>query len=301
MQQHAPARGRRQRTRSSRCSSRSYLCLAHHERQEGLEVPVAHVGDVEADEPEHHQGIRSRVQCVRTRCRDDRGHRGRLEPEQPERPRHQVEQRTRRASSSGSRSHDGPEEALGVDELLVEDDRRDDGQGAHDDGDADEQGVGTAIHGGQSRRGARGASTRISRAAPGSTDEPHPLPDGRVRVRAERPRRPPRRPSTSTTSRTCSGVARADDARAAPAPPSGSTARAERRTATAGRGGRPAAARTGRGGLVAEHPRVAEEERRLGVGRRAPDLVDRRPPGPPGRRASRPSGRRPRTPPRGRG
>ncbi len=74
-----------------------------------------------------------------------------------------------------------PEEALGVDERPVDRDRRDHGQRAHDDSDAYEQGVGTAIHGGQSRRACAGAVGQIA-SRPGSTASRTVWPDGRVRA-----------------------------------------------------------------------------------------------------------------------
>ena len=249
--------------------------------------------------------IRSLFQCVRSRLPDDRGDRRGPRHELPERQRQQVEQQRAEQQDRQPDVGRAEEAALGVDQLLVEDDRLDDRPRRHARGQEDHEDPGAAIHAGQCREGSRGAATRIQpptgavRVA--STDEPHRLADAGVLVERRHRveladavhvdhqphllRRDPRRRSPCRSARP-SGSTR--KRRAAYGQPRGGIVR----DVWPRRGSATVESRTIAAAAPSQHPGVAEEEGGLGVDGCAPDLVDRALLDDLGRPASPPAGRR---------
>ena len=265
------------------------VVLALDERQEGLEVPVADVGDVEADAARCTTSVEPLARPVRAHplAERPRGIRRGLNRAAPQRARDQVEQERQREDRRQPQVRRA-DEAVGVDQPVSE---------------------------GRSRRctartpmptametiriwARRYTPVSLGAALPerdpagerapagcASTDSRTPSPGAERAGRAARPRRA----SPSPSRRRPAGPGRASSATvthlAATGRPSGSTAqgRAAYGDRRRGRPARPAAS-SARGGVAVEHPGVAEEERGLGVGRRAPDVGDRArlddPPGP---------------------
>ena len=224
------------------------LAVAHDEGQERLEVPVADVGDVEADEAHHDQRHPLAGPVVAHPLARDARHQLGVEARDPQRPRQHVEEERAEHQHRQAQPR-GPEEPFGVDEGPVQRHRCEDGEQTHDSGDSHEERVGRAIHAGQSRDDRRNRPDRESgdRRHAGRVDaQAHRLARARRGCPATRPRRarPARR--RSTTRRTSSGVARAETTVPTSSPSPATSA--ERRSATLGASGRPAAARSRRAG-----------------------------------------------------
>ena len=163
---------------------------AADERQEVLQVPVRHVGHVEADQAEDHQHDPVAGPVLAHQHRRLRLELRRLEPRAPQRARDDVDregqQHEKRQAHPG-----GAEEPVGIAERIAQRDRGDDRQRAHDDGVADHECVGMPFHEMESRRRRRldSSVTRVARvlsrrpstaSRTGVHGQPHLLPDREV-------------------------------------------------------------------------------------------------------------------------
>ena len=226
------------------CSSRSYLwSLPIDERQERLEVPVADVGDVEADEPASRPASSRVAGPVRRGSGplNTAGIRRGLSRES-----HRVRgSRSSRKAAPSSRSAagatTGPRKPSGSTSGLSKTQRRRRSPAAPmHDGDADQEDVGAAIHGRQSRDAADPVLRAGERASPGGVDgQPDPVARRRAAGRADATASTSPSRSTSTTSRTWLGRDPRTVTTRRERPVGGRRRSAERRTATAGAGGEP--------------------------------------------------------------